>query len=63
MLQLELARTEAKQAGGADPEILLVADKRKCQDVKVIVGKLKETNREGYLNQPLERFEKKLKAG
>lgn len=25
---LELAKTEAKQAGGADPEILLVADKR-----------------------------------
>ena len=27
------------------------------------MARIKETNREGYLNQPLERFEKKLKAG
>ena len=30
-------------------DAVLVADKSKCQDVKVIVGKLKETNREEHL--------------
>ncbi len=53
---LELAKTEAKQAGGADPEILLVADKR-TNSVIVSGDELERARMRkliGYLDTPLE---------
>ncbi|MDJ0879867.1 MAG: type II secretion system secretin GspD [Halieaceae bacterium] len=53
---LELAKTEAKQAGGADPEILLVADKR-TNSVLVSGDELERARMRkliSYLDTPLE---------
>ena len=53
---LELAKTEAKQAGGADPEILLVADKR-TNSVLVSGDELERARMRkliAYLDTPLE---------
>jgi general secretion pathway protein D len=53
---LELAKTEAKQAGGADPEILLVADKR-TNSVLVSGDELERERMRrliSYLDTPLE---------
>ncbi len=53
---LELAKTEAKQAGGADPEILLVADKR-TNSVLISGDELERARMRkliAYLDTPLE---------